>query len=74
MSPTRTEDNREVDEESPLLPDQKVPSDSNPSQTPLPIVQISILLTAWLAESIICQSISPYLNQVQYTLGPAYRC
>jgi hypothetical protein len=71
MSPTRSEDNREVDEESPLLPDQKVP---NPTQTPLPIVQISVLLTAWLAESIICQSISPYLNQVQYTLGPAYRC
>lgn len=61
MSPTRSEDNREVDEESPLLPDQKVP---NPTQTPLPIVQISVLLTAWLAESIICQSISPYLNQL----------
>jgi hypothetical protein len=28
--------------------------------------QISILLTAWFAESIISQSISPYLNQVQY--------
>ncbi|KAF8267246.1 MFS general substrate transporter [Lactarius quietus] len=64
MSPTRFENNREVDEETALLPSQKVLSDSNPTQTPLPIAQIVILLTAWLAESIICQSISPYLNQL----------
>ena len=76
MTLTRLEDNQGVDEEAPLLPDRKHLSDPNhPTQTPLPIAQISILLTAWLAESIICQSISPYLNQVlQYNLGPAYRC
>ena len=62
----------EDDEETPFLPKQ---DDSHPTRTPLPTAQISILLTAWLAESIVSQSISPYLNQVlQYTFTPAYRC
>ena len=71
MTLTRLEDGQGVDEEAPLLPDRKRLADSDhPTQTPLPMAQISILLTAWLAESIICQSISPYLNQVlQYNLG-----
>ncbi|KAN0136084.1 major facilitator superfamily [Lactarius tabidus] len=64
MTPIRFEDNHEADEDAPLLPGPKAPSDSNPSQTPLPIAQISILLTAWLAESILSHSISPYLNQL----------
>jgi hypothetical protein len=67
MSLTRFED--EVDEETPFLPNQEVLPDSNPTRTPLPIAQISILLTAWLAESITSHSISPYLNQVQYLLA-----
>jgi hypothetical protein len=62
MSLTRFED--EVDEETPFLPNQEVLPDSNPTRTPLPIAQISILLTAWLAESITSYSISPYLNQL----------
>ena len=74
MTLTRLEDNQGVDEEAPLLPN-RLSDPNHPTQSPLPIAQISILLTAWLAESIICQSISPYLNQVlQYNLGPAYRC
>ncbi|KAH9054502.1 MFS general substrate transporter [Lactarius vividus] len=60
MSPTRF-DNREIDEETPFLPNQE---DLNPSQTPLPTAQICILLTAWLADSILSNSISPYLNQL----------
>ena len=74
MSFTRFEDGREVDEEAPLLPDHKISTDSNTTRTPLPIAQISILLTAWLAESIICQSISPYLNQVLHAPGLIYEC
>ena len=66
MSPTRIEDNREVDEETPCLPNREVLPESNPTRTPLPIAQISILLTAWLAESITSHSISPYINQVPY--------
>ncbi|KAH9005447.1 MFS general substrate transporter [Lactarius hatsudake] len=61
MSLTRFENSHEIDEETPLLPDQE---DLNPTQTPLPTAQISILLTAWLADSILCNSISPYLNQL----------
>ncbi|KAH8979284.1 MFS general substrate transporter [Lactarius akahatsu] len=64
MSLRRFDDDHVPDEETPFLPDQEVPPDSKPSRTPLPIVQISILLTAWLAESIISNSISPYLNQL----------
>ncbi|KAH9005438.1 MFS general substrate transporter [Lactarius hatsudake] len=64
MSLRRFEDDHVPDEETPFLPDEEVPPDSKPSRTPLPMVQISILLTAWLAESIISNSISPYLNQL----------
>ncbi|KAH9027872.1 hypothetical protein EDB85DRAFT_2148230 [Lactarius pseudohatsudake] len=58
------EDIHEIDEETPFLPNQEALPDSNTTRTPLPIAQISILLTAWLAESITTQSISPYLNQL----------
>ncbi|KAI9443960.1 MFS general substrate transporter [Lactarius indigo] len=61
MSLTRFGDNDEIDEETPFLPNQE---DLNPTQTPLPKAQISILLTAWLADSILSHSISPYLNQL----------
>jgi len=72
MSRTRSEDN---DEGLPLLQDQdnegaQRASDSNP--TPLPTTQIAIVLTAWLAERIAAQSISPYINQVQQTIGHTY--
>ncbi|KAH9030852.1 MFS general substrate transporter [Lactarius deliciosus] len=68
MSLTRFEGDREIDEETPFLPNQEGPPDSRPdlkpTRTPLPTAQISILLTAWLAESILSHSISPYLNQL----------
>jgi hypothetical protein len=37
--------------------------------TPLPIRQFSVLLSLWLAESIVENSISPYLNQVRMTFS-----
>ncbi|KAI9443948.1 MFS general substrate transporter [Lactarius indigo] len=64
MSLTRFEDDHEIDEETPFFPDQQVLPDSNPIRTPLPTAQISILLTAWLADSVLSHSISPYLNQL----------
>ncbi|KAH9169258.1 MFS general substrate transporter [Lactarius sanguifluus] len=64
MPVTSFEDSHEIDEETPFLPNQEAPPDSNTTRTPLPIAQISILLTAWLAESITAHSISPYLNQL----------
>ena len=72
MSFTRFEDNGDVDEETPFLPSQEVLSDSNPARTPVPIAQISIFLTAWLAESITSHSIGPYLNQVNFITSSAY--
>ena len=74
MPLTSFEENHKVDEEAPLLPDRKIPSISNPTQTPLPIAQITILLTVWLSESIITQSMCPYLNQVLDVLDPAGWC
>ena len=64
----------ELDEVAPFLPDseQEAIPHSKPKRTPLPIAQILILLTAWFAESIISQSISPYLNQVQYATELAH--
>jgi len=56
-----TKDDREVDEETPFLPRRE---DLPPARTPLPIAQISILLTAWLAECVTAQSILPYINQL----------
>ena len=69
MTLMRFEENHEVDEETPFLPNREVLPESNLTRTPLPIAQISILLTAWLAESITSHSISPYLNQVRYILA-----
>ncbi|KAN0136089.1 major facilitator superfamily [Lactarius tabidus] len=64
MSLTTPKDNHAFDEETPLLPSVEVLPDLKPTRTPLPIVQLSILLTAWFAESVTSQSISPYLNQL----------
>ncbi|KAN0136088.1 major facilitator superfamily [Lactarius tabidus] len=64
MTRTRLEDDHELDEDAPFLQDQEVLPHVTPTRTPLPIAQLSILLTAWFAESIISQSISPYLNQL----------
>ncbi|KAI9443959.1 MFS general substrate transporter [Lactarius indigo] len=64
MSLMGFEDNHVIDEETPFLPNREDPPDLKPTQTPLPKAQISILLTAWLAQSILSNSISPYLNQL----------
>ncbi|KAI9452902.1 MFS general substrate transporter [Lactarius psammicola] len=64
MSLARFEDDNELDEEAPFLSNQEVLPHLNPTRTPLPTAQICILLTAWLAESIMSHSISPYLNQL----------
>ncbi|KAH9016226.1 MFS general substrate transporter [Lactarius pseudohatsudake] len=61
MSLTWFENSHEIDAETHLLPDQE---DLNPTQTPLPTAQISILLTARLAESILSSSMSSYLSQL----------
>ena len=76
MTRMRLEDDNELDEVAPFLQDQEVLPQLTPTRTPLPIPQLSILLTAWFAESIISQSISPYLNQVQYatSLGLPINC
>ena len=52
VSHNALEDNHEFDEETLSLLSQEVLPDSNLARTLLPIAQISILLTAWLAESI----------------------
>ncbi|KAH9059736.1 MFS general substrate transporter [Lactarius vividus] len=57
--PPRFEDDR-LDEETPFLPKD----DAERKSTPLPRLQIAILLSIWLFESIISHSISPYLNQL----------
>ncbi|KAH9018120.1 major facilitator superfamily domain-containing protein [Lactarius pseudohatsudake] len=61
LSPPRSEDDHlNEDSETPLLP--KDNATRNP--TPLPRLQIAVLLSIWLVEAIISHSISPYLNQL----------
>ncbi|KAH9005477.1 MFS general substrate transporter [Lactarius hatsudake] len=60
-SPPRSEDDHlNEDSETPLLPKD----DATRSPTPLPRLQIAVILSIWLVESIISSSISPYLNQL----------
>jgi hypothetical protein len=62
-SPTRPDDHN--DEESPLL---RVQSDDTPQKpTPLPIIQIFVLVLPWIGEAIVFCSIGPYINQVRRT-------
>ncbi|KAH9980690.1 MFS general substrate transporter [Russula compacta] len=69
MSPTRFEDD-DVDreEETPFLKNDDDDDDDVPAPrskpTPLPAVQISVLLSLWVAESVVDHSIGPYLNQL----------
>ncbi len=58
MHLTTPEEN--VDEQTPFLSNQDVPQ----KPTPLPKTQIAILLSVWIAESVVSHSIGPYLNQV----------
>ncbi|KIK98035.1 hypothetical protein PAXRUDRAFT_824362 [Paxillus rubicundulus Ve08.2h10] len=61
MSPTMTTPSRNCDEEVPLLPDSL---DVPQRPTPLPKIQILILLLSCLIEPIASQSILPYINQL----------
>jgi hypothetical protein len=61
MSPTRSENT--VDEETPLLHSGHPPT----RETPLPAVQILVLLLLQLAEPITSLSINPYINQVRFS-------
>ena len=67
MSLTTFEDDViDYEDETPFLKND----DSDPRKpTPLPMKQISVLLVLWIAESVIDNSISPYLNQVRYDGG-----
>jgi hypothetical protein len=51
-----------ADEEAPLI---ERDDSASPKPTPLPKVQISILLSLWTAEAILSNSITPYINQVR---------
>ena len=64
MSPPRFDDNG--NEETPLLRGQC--DDPPPKRTPLPTIQILVLLFPWIIESMVDSSISPYLNQVRWSL------
>ncbi|KAI9437142.1 major facilitator superfamily domain-containing protein [Lactarius indigo] len=59
QSPPRFEDDR-LDEETPFLP--KVDATRNP--TPLPRLQITVLLSIWVVGSIMIHSVNPYINQL----------
>jgi hypothetical protein len=52
-----------VDEETPLISSPSKPS--TPRHTPLPKLQISIILFLQLSEPIMSQSIYPYINRVR---------
>lgn len=53
----------EVDEETPFL--QNGDTSRKPAPKPLPKAQIAILLSVWIAESVVSHSIGPYINQVK---------
>ncbi|KAH9059738.1 major facilitator superfamily domain-containing protein [Lactarius vividus] len=59
QSPPRFEDDHH-DEETPFLPKD----DATRKPTPLPKLQIAVLLSVWFIESLISHSIGPYLNQL----------
>ncbi|KAI9443968.1 MFS general substrate transporter [Lactarius indigo] len=59
LSPPISEDDH-IDEETPFLPRDDAPR----KPTPLPRLQVAVILSIWLVESLISSSISPYLNQL----------
>lgn len=64
--PTTTFEDEVIDyeDETPFLKNDD-PDTPPRKPTPLPKKQISVLLVLWIAESVIDNSISPYLNQVR---------
>ena len=69
MPPTTFEDDViDHEDETPFLKNDD--PDALPHKpTPLPMKQISVLLVLWIAESVIDNSISPYLNEVRTVEG-----
>ncbi|KAI9460711.1 MFS general substrate transporter [Russula earlei] len=59
---TVQDDDKDREEETPFL--NNGDSDGPRKPTPLPTTQFLVLLTSWLAESIVDHSVSPYLNQL----------
>ena len=59
LSRPRVEDDH-LDEETPFLPKEN----ATRKPTPLPRVQIMVLVSVYVVESIVTHSISPYINQV----------
>jgi hypothetical protein len=70
---TSEEDDVDYEDETqvPFLEDDDhdAPIPRNP--TPLPLKQIAVVLSLWIAESVVEHSITPYLNQVRI---PAIIC
>jgi hypothetical protein len=62
MSPNRSQGLQpDAEEETPLLRKRNAPR----TETPLPITQVTVLVSLQLCEPIASQSISPYINQVR---------
>ena len=71
MPPTTFEDDDvDYEDETPFLKndDDDVPRHKTSS---LPMMQIAVLLSAWVAESVMDHSISPYLNEVRMAAAAA---
>jgi len=71
MPPTTFEDDDvDYEDETPFLKhdDDDVPRRKTSS---LPMMQIAVLLSAWVAESVMDHSISPYLNEVRVRMAAA---
>jgi hypothetical protein len=64
MSLTRFADDDDVHREEEEIPFLET-EDILRRPTPLPKFQFSVLLTLWVAEAIVDNSIGPYLNQVR---------
>jgi hypothetical protein len=66
---TFEDDDVDYEDEAALLKNNEhddFDSDALPRKpTPLPKVQFSVLLSLWVAEAVVDNSISPYLNQVR---------
>ncbi|KAI9446079.1 MFS general substrate transporter [Lactarius indigo] len=52
----------DVDEDTPFLRNENTPR--KPAPKPLPRAQIAIILSVWIADSVMSHSIGPYINQL----------
>jgi hypothetical protein len=68
-SPREFDDNDDRGERTPLLRVVQIDADAPLKQTPLPTVQVSALVLPWIAEAVVMNSISPYINEVRSQFG-----